>query len=147
MEQESKKRAALGTSVWRMADGSDALYEDCVGPSAYWKAQGFPVRVWGVLANGVLYVSVLKEGQVMNRANYKWLLEQRFPCWLRSAFGEGVGTFLVQDHERCLWISDPHAATKALNIERLDMYYRLQTGGSPQAVSSPSFTSGLPRVK
>ena len=44
-EHDSKKRAALGPYVWRMADGSDGMYEDCIGPSAYWKAQGTCVRV------------------------------------------------------------------------------------------------------
>lgn len=44
-EHESKKRAALGPFVWRMADGSDGMYEECIGPSAYWKAQGICVRV------------------------------------------------------------------------------------------------------
>jgi hypothetical protein len=51
--QLSKARAALGPYVWRRADGSDALYEDCVGPSAYWKSQGLPIRLWGVLAAGM----------------------------------------------------------------------------------------------
>ena len=37
-EVEDRKYAALGPMVWRMANGSDGLYEDCVGPSAYWKA-------------------------------------------------------------------------------------------------------------
>ena len=50
--QVSTARAALGPQVWRQADGSDALYEDCVGPSAYWKAQGLPVRIWGLLVAG-----------------------------------------------------------------------------------------------
>ena len=40
-----------------MADGSDGLYEDCVRPSSYYKAQGIPVRIWGLLANGQLFVT------------------------------------------------------------------------------------------
>ena len=46
-EATSKYRAALGPFVWRQADGSDALYENCVGPSAHGKAQGLPVLIWG----------------------------------------------------------------------------------------------------
>ena len=42
-----------------MADGSDGLYEGCVGPSSYYKAQGTPVRIWGLPANGQLFVTVL----------------------------------------------------------------------------------------
>jgi len=53
-QQLSKGRAALGTHMWRRADGGDAMYQDCVGPSAYWKAQGLPVRIWGLLAAGRL---------------------------------------------------------------------------------------------
>ena len=63
----SKSRAALGPFGRRQADGGDALYEDCVGPSALWKAQGLPVRTWGLLANGVLHITVLPEGECMNR--------------------------------------------------------------------------------
>ena len=52
--------------MWRMADGSDGLYEDCIGPSSYTKAQGLPVRVWGMLANGVFSYAVLAEGGRMS---------------------------------------------------------------------------------
>ena len=66
-EQSSIVRSALGPSLWRQADGSDALYEDCVGPSAYWKVQGLPVRIWGLLAAGKFFVHVLPEGETMNK--------------------------------------------------------------------------------
>ena len=45
-EAEDQSRAALGKYVWRQAGGPDALYEDFVGPSSHWKAQGVPVRIW-----------------------------------------------------------------------------------------------------
>lgn len=54
-QQEDKVRAALGGGVWRQASGHDALYEDCVGPSSHSKAQGLPVRVWGLLIGGMLF--------------------------------------------------------------------------------------------
>ena len=62
MSQLSKARAALGPYVWRHANGSDGLYHDCVGPSAYWKSQGLPVRLWGLLAAGLraCVTSILK---------------------------------------------------------------------------------------
>ena len=47
-DNESTQRAALGTRVWRMADGSDALYYDCIGPSSYCKGQGVAVRIWSL---------------------------------------------------------------------------------------------------
>ena len=42
---ESTQRAALGTHAWRFSDRRDALWHDCIGPSAYNKAQGEPIRV------------------------------------------------------------------------------------------------------
>ena len=69
-EKTSSGRMALGGFVWRMADGSDALCEDCLGPSSYAEAQGLPVRVWGMLANGVLTVSVLPASERMAVENY-----------------------------------------------------------------------------
>ncbi len=49
-----------------MADGSDGPYEDCVRPSPYYKAQGVNVRIWGLLANGQLFVMVLPKGGGMS---------------------------------------------------------------------------------
>ena len=37
-----------GDIVWRMTDGTDALFQDTIGPSSYGKAQGKPVKVWGM---------------------------------------------------------------------------------------------------
>ena len=69
-ELESKARLALGAFVYRMANGSDGLYEDCVGPSSYAKAQGTPVRIWGMLVAGILFIYVLPTGKGMNRTLY-----------------------------------------------------------------------------
>ena len=68
----SSQRAALGGSVWRRADKSDALCGDCVGPSAYAKAQGTPVRIWGALAEGFLRIYIMPDGEVMNRWWLAW---------------------------------------------------------------------------
>ena len=65
-EKCSGRRQALGGLVWRMADGSGGLYDDCIGPSSYTKAQVLPVRVWGMLANGVFSDAVLPVGERMN---------------------------------------------------------------------------------
>lgn len=108
----------------RQANGSDALYEDCVGPSVYWKAQGLAVRVWGLLANGVLYTTVLPDGACMNRWWYEWIIDHRFPAWKRKAFGRRTTTTpsLVQDHERCLWAPEPRAAMVRQGIKLLTGY-------------------------
>ena len=83
------------------------MYEDCVGPSAYWKAQGKPVSVWGLLVNGSLRIAILPDGIAMNRFVCEKLVQQQFANWLRDAFGEDHAVFLVQDHERCLWSEEP----------------------------------------
>ncbi len=119
-ETEDLNRAALGTSVWRQANGSDALYEDCVGPSQYWKAQGTPVRVWGLLCNGELNITILPEGARMTRWWYKWVIEKRFPLWVKSSFGvQKRDVVLVQDHERCLWCDEPLAALDSIGMKLL----------------------------
>ena len=69
--QEDKCRGSLGPMVWRQANGSDGLYEDCVGPSAYWKAQGTCVKIWGLLVAGMLFIYVLPEGRSMNQWWYE----------------------------------------------------------------------------
>ena len=114
------QRAALGTHVWRMANGSDALYADCVGPSAYWKAQGLPVRVWGALAGGRLRISVLPEGVVMNRWEYAKLIQTHFAKW----FADHVGPLVVQDYEKCLRCAEPLAAFADPGMKVLEEGFR-----------------------
>ena len=53
-ELEDKQRAALGKLCWRMASGKDGLFDENVGFSMYAKAQGLPVKIWGLFANGRL---------------------------------------------------------------------------------------------
>ena len=118
VELEDTQRAALGSFVWRKADRSDAMYADCVGPSAYNKAQGLPVRVWGVLARGVLHITILPEGEVMNRWWYAWIIEHRFPGWL------GDCDKIVQDFERCLRCAEPLAAFAKLSVDLVAGYPR-----------------------
>ena len=121
-EKMDGRRAALGPMVWRMANGSDALFEDCVGPSQYSKGQGQPVRLWGLLAKGTLFVTVLPAKITMNRWEYEKVIQRRFPKWIRAAFGPRAAPFLVQDHERCLWTAEPRAAMLQQGIKLLVNY-------------------------
>jgi len=119
-ELEQTKRGALGPYVWRHADGHDAMFEDCVGPSSYWKAQGMPVKIWGLLVAGVLFVWVLPETKNMNGELYAWLIVHKFVPWLKKALGRKArGAFLVQDHERALWREEPREAMRTSNINLL----------------------------
>lgn len=103
-EHEHTQRAALGRFVWRKADCSDALYSDCIGPSGYKKSQGVPVKIWGLLANGQLHITILPEKEHMNRWWYAWIIEHYFPQWLDGC------TEIVQDFEKCLRCDEPLAA-------------------------------------
>ena len=131
-EADSKRRAALGPFVWRQANGSDALYADCVGPSTYAKGQGQPVRIWGILAKGRLCIYVLPAGQVMNRWWYEWVIRSRFAPWLAEACGTGAGGhFLLQDHERCLWAEEPRKAMRDTNLSLLENYPKCSADLNP----------------
>ena len=80
------------------------------------------VRVWGLLIAGVLFITVLPEGEAMNRWWYEWVVDNRFPCWMRSALGYSDGVLLLQDHERCLWTAEPRAAMLRHGIRLLEDY-------------------------
>lgn len=111
-EFEQSQQAALGTHVYRRADGSDAMWQECLGPSAYNKAQGLPVRVWGMLACGHLSIYVLPKGDVMNQEIYIELIEDYFEEWM------GNSVALVCDFERSLRVP---ASVKALNKIQLPL--------------------------
>ena len=95
-EHENSVRASLGTHVWRQSDNSDAKWGDCIGPSSYTKGQGIPVKVWGFLACGILYVYILDEGESMDTQLYTELIEDKFADW------SGDCEHLVCDYEGCL---------------------------------------------
>jgi hypothetical protein len=117
-ENEQTQRAALGCMVWRRTDGTDALYADCVGPSAYKKAQGHPIRVWGMLANGKLRIEILDEGDVMNKELYSDLVDEKFPEWLDGC------EHLVQDFEPCLRSQEALEAFQRVGVELVPDYPR-----------------------
>ena len=115
---ESTLRAALGSRVWRRSDNADALYDDCIGPSAYNKAQGLPVRVWGMLACGVLRIEVLAEGEVMDRVLYTELVEDKFEDWC------GTCEYVVCDYESCLRTPEALHALFACGLQLVEEFPR-----------------------
>lgn len=106
-EQGDKKRSALGPKVWRMSDGKDGLWDDCVGPSCYAKSQGQPVKLWGLLANAKLHIHVLAPDGArtthMNASRYEKLISDKFAQWRQESFNDDGCIHLIQDHEKCLW--------------------------------------------
>ena len=126
-EHQQGVRAALGPFVWRMADGSDALYEDCLGPSSYRKSQGTCVRIWGLLLLGTFFVYVLPEdherGRSMNRWWCEWIVLNQFPKWIAKAMGHRQKpTYLVQDHEKALWTQESRDALRKIGVQVLERY-------------------------
>ncbi len=127
-EQEGKQRAALGACVWRLASGKDGLWDENVGPSLCAKAQGLPVKIWGLFADGALYYYVLPKDKKrkttnMNAQRYKHLVQTKFAQWRRQAFrSKSVRPHLVQDHERCLWKVSSLKALKAAGFHVLKDY-------------------------
>ncbi len=117
-DAKEKARAALGLNVWRYTELRDALFKDCVGASAYSKAQGQQVRVGGMLARGHLHIRVMEAKTVMNRWRYKRLIRTWFPKWLHGCFRP----LLVQDYERCLWCAEPQQALKDIGVEVLQWH-------------------------
>ena len=115
-DAESSKRASLGRYVWRRADRTDALYEECVGPSSYKKGQGTPVRVWGLLTNGKLNITILPRGERVNRWWYAWIVQRYFPQWL-----DGCNQ-IIQDYEACLRCTEPLDEFRKLNVQVVKDY-------------------------
>ena len=60
----------------------------------------------------------------MNRWWYEWIIRHKFPAWLRKATGGDSRSFLVQDHERCLWTEEPRCALREQGIHLLEHYPR-----------------------
>ena len=81
-EAEHSQRRALGTHVWRKSENEDAIHQDCIGPSSCSKAQGIPVKIWGMLACGVLHIHILDEGENMDTTNYVELIEDELDEWM-----------------------------------------------------------------
>lgn len=115
-ESEQKRRRALGIYVWRRSTNADALCADCVGPSSYAKGQGEPLKVWGLVANGILHITILPKGEHMNRWWYAWIVEHYFPKWLDGC------DLLVQDHEGCLRKEEPLEAMKTIGVSLVPNY-------------------------
>ena len=95
-EHANTVRRALGSHMWRRSDNTEAMFQECIGPSSYNKAQGIPVRVWGMLASGVIHIHILEEGEVMDKILYTELIEDKFEDWC------GACEHLVCDFEACL---------------------------------------------
>ena len=107
------QRAGLGRKVWRRKDGSESLLDKNVGPSAYTKAQGNPVKIWGLWGDGHLEYTLLPEvvnakgkrtSANMNGDRYEAMVKNKFAKWKKKMFPRmGKKKIpLVKDYERLL---------------------------------------------
>ena len=113
-EKSDKQRACLGRRGWRLEDGSDSLEDKNVGPSAYAKSQGKPVKIWGLFFNGRLEYWVLpeevddkgkKKTVNMTGARYNYFVKTFLAKWKRKcypSFPKGEKVPLVKDYEKFL---------------------------------------------
>ena len=109
-QHTGKQRAGLGRKVWRREDGKDSLEDKNVGPSAYAKSQGKPVKIWGVWGDGHLEYWLLpevrnakgaKKSANMNGDRYECMVKKHFASWKKKTFPR-VGKIkipLVKDFE------------------------------------------------
>ena len=80
------------------------------------------MKVWGLLANGRLYVYVLPEGESMTKKRYAWLVKHRMAKWSADAFKDHRAVFLVQDHARALGGAEAKEAMRAHGLRLLENY-------------------------
>ena len=109
-QNTGKQRAALGRKIWRRKDGSDSLEDKNVGPSVYAKAQGKPVKIWGVWGDGHLEYFLLpevtnekgrKRSANMNGDRYECMVKKHFASWKKKMFPRmgKIKISLVKDFE------------------------------------------------
>ena len=65
----------------------------------------------------------VKGGPLARLRLYEWIIEKKFPSWIRSSFGVRKRTvYLLQDHEKALWAEEPRAAMVKVGVELLENY-------------------------
>lgn len=88
------------------------------------------MKVWGLLANGRLYVYVLPEGESMTKARYTWLVEHRMAEWTAGAFKDERDVYVVQDHERALWGEESKVEMRRNGLRLLENYPKCSQEGA-----------------
>ena len=58
----------------------------------------------------------------MNRFVYADLIGKRFGKWISDGLGSDTRSFLIQDHERCLWTHEPREAMRECGVQLLEGY-------------------------
>ena len=109
-EHADKQRASLGKHVWRLETGQDSLEDKNVGASSYAKAQGQPIKIWGVFCDGRLEYYVLPKAvtskakvatQHMSGRRYRHMVCTKFAKWRQNCWPRGR-VFIAKDYKRFL---------------------------------------------
>ena len=127
---EDKRRAALGKYVWKMANGQDSLDDKNVGPSAYAKAQGQPIKIWGFFCDGHLEYYVLPEDYTergkeitehMTGERYRGMVDKHFADWRKACLARGR-VFACKDFEGFLRTPETVLSETASGCDQLEKY-------------------------
>ena len=135
-QHADKQRASLGRKVWRREDGSESLEDKNVGPSSYAKAQGKPVKIWGLLGDGHLEYFVVpeivdekgrKRSANMNGDRYEHMVKTKFKIWKKKMFPRKGKELLplVKDFERFLRQPRNLAAEKDAGFKTLKQHAKV----------------------
>lgn len=129
-EHEGKERAALGRYCYRMKTGEGSLEDKNVGPPAYSKAQGLPIKIWGFFCDGILRYYVLPSPRTekgalttehMNGTRYEAMVKANFAKWRRGCI-RGGRVFVAKDYERFLRKPSIIAAEEAAGCDQIAEY-------------------------
>ena len=132
-EKEDKERAGLGKKCYRLATGEDSLEDRNVGASAYAKAQGLPIKIWGFFCDGRLEYYVLPKAYTdrgklttehMTGERYRTMVQKHFSNWRKKCLPRGGSVFVVKDYERFLRSEETIAAETAAGCLQVPKYPR-----------------------
>lgn len=131
VQHEDKERAGLGRHCYRLITGEDSLEDRNVGASSYAKAQGLPVKIWGLFCNGRLEYYILPSDHTdsgklttthMNGARYRTMVKKHFASWRKKCLPGGAKAYIVKDYEKFLHHEETLAEERAAGFLPLPLY-------------------------
>ena len=115
-QAHEKHRASVGAKVIRQQH--ERLEPDCVGSPGYSKAQGHPIKFWGMLYKGKLKIKIHEDN--MTSDQYVNLVHKWMPKALRQMGVPSTSKtrcILIQDKERAINTLDVKTAMKKQKIK------------------------------
>lgn len=115
----------------RLVNTSHGLEDRNVGASSYAKAQGLPVKIWGLFCDGRLEYYVLPKDytengrlttQHMNGKRYRTMVCKHFANWRKKCLPRCARVFVVKDYERFLRSEETIAAEATAGLQQVPKY-------------------------